>query len=211
MEQEKKLGILFYILIFITLIMIIFAVISFKKPILKNDYVYTSPSGEQFKFFKSEIDNLTQHIVTIYAFDKQRNKHQIDIPIINDPYSLENIEIFGEVKDKILNKQGVFVTVDPYGNSKSVLAAIEITRVIGTNDYGVFKIPTQSATTIPTNTTYPVINCNDATKDTGVILIGIGNYTRIFSNKECVIVEGDNYDNLIKAADKLSLHLLNVM
>src|SRR3989344_807145 len=171
MEQEKKLGILFYILIFITLIMIIFAVISFKKPILKNDYVYTSPSGEQFKFFKSEIDNLTQHIVTIYAFDKQRNKHQIDIPIINDPYSLENIEIFGEVKDKILNKQGVFVTVDPYGNSKSVLAAIEITRVIGTNDYGVFKIPTQSAVFKPTNTTFPYITCANATKEIGVIYL----------------------------------------
>ena len=211
MEQEKKLGILFYVLIAITIAMIIFAVISFKKPILNDKYVYTSPSGEQFQFFKSKLENFTQHIATIYAVDKKGNKHQVDIPFINDPYSLEDIEIFGNVKDKILKKQGIFVTLDPYGSSKSVLAAIEITRVIGTNDYGVFKIPTQSATFKPTNTTFPYINCANATKDIGVIYLFLGNNTRVASLGECVVVEGKNYDDLIKAADKLTLHLLGVM
>jgi len=65
MEQEKKLNILIYVLIAVTIALIIFAVINFKKPILSNKYVYTSPSGEQFQFFKSEIGNITQHIVTI--------------------------------------------------------------------------------------------------------------------------------------------------
>ncbi|MEK6907197.1 MAG: hypothetical protein AABW45_01600, partial [Nanoarchaeota archaeon] len=89
MKQESKLGILFYVLIFITIIMIVFAIISFKKPILSNKYIYTSPSGEQFEFYKSKMDNITQHVVTVYAIDKQNNKHQVDIPIINDPYSIE--------------------------------------------------------------------------------------------------------------------------
>jgi len=211
MKQESKLGILFYVLIFITIIMIIFAVISFKKPVLSNKYVYTSPSGEQFEFYKYKIENITQHILTIYAVDKQGGKHQVDIPFINDPYSLENIPIGKEVKNNILAKKGIFVTLDPYGESKSVLAAIEITRVIGTNDYGVFKIPTQSATIIQTNTTFPVKTCGDATKDIGVIYLAIGNQTQIFSYKNCVVVEGKNYDNLIKSADKLAMHLLGVM
>lgn len=211
MEQEKKLGILFYVLIFITIAFIVFAAISFKKPILSNKYIYTSPSGEQFQFIKSEIGNITQHVVTVYAFDKQNNKHQVDIPIINDPYSIEKIPILNEVKSKILNKQGIFVTLDPYGDSKSVLAAIEITRVIGTNDYGVFKIPTQSATFKPTNTTFPYVTCVNATKQIGVIYLFTRNETRIASLGECVVVEGNNYDNLVKAADKLTLHLLGVM
>src|SRR3989344_9468427 len=111
MEQEKKLNILIYVLIAVTIALIIFAVINFKKPILSNKYVYTSPSGEQFQFFKSEIGNITQHIVTVYAFDKQNNKHQADIPFINEPSSIEDIPILNEVKSKILNKQGVFVTL----------------------------------------------------------------------------------------------------
>ena len=211
MEQEKKLGILVYVLIFFTVALIIFAVISFKKPILSNKYIYTSPSGEQFEFYKSKMDNITQHVVTVYAIDKQNNKHQVDIPIINDPYSIEKIPILNEVKSKILDKQGIFVTLDPYSNSKSVLAAIEITRVIGTNDYGVFKIPTQSATFKPTNTTFPYVNCANATKQIGVIYLFTGNETRIASLGECVGVEGKDYDDLIKAADKLTMHLLGVM
>ena len=82
--------------------MIVFAIISFKKPILSNKYIYTSPSGEQFEFYKSKMDNITQHVVTVYAIDKQNNKHQVDIPIINDPYSIEKIPILNEVKSKIL-------------------------------------------------------------------------------------------------------------
>ena len=211
MEQEKKLNILIYVLIAVTIALIIFAVINFKKPILSNKYVYTSPSGEQFQFFKSEIGNITQHIVTIYAIDNQNNKHQVDIPIISDPYSIEDIPILNEVKTKILDKDGVYITLDPYGSSKSVLAAIEINRVLGTNDYGVFKIPTQSATYKPTNTTFPYITCTDATKQIGVIYLLVENKTRIASLGECVVVEGKDYDDLIKAADKLTLHLLGVM
>jgi len=116
-----------------------------------------------------------------------------------------------EVKTKILDKDGVYITLDPYGSSKSVLAAIEINRVLGTNDYGVFKIPTQSATYKPTNTTFPYITCTDATKQIGVIYLLVENKTRIASLGECVVVEGKDYDDLIKAADKLTLHLLGVM
>ena len=211
MEQEKKLNILIYVLIVVLIALIIFAVINFKKPVLSNKYIYTSPSGEQFQFFKSEIGNITQHIVTVYAIDKQNNKHQVDIPIINDPYLIEDIPILNEVKTKILDKDGVYITLDPYGSSKSVLAAIEINRVIVTNDYGIFKIPTQSATFKPTNTTFPYINCANATKQIGVIYLFVENKTRIASLGECVVVEGKDYDDLIKAADKLTLHLLGVM
>lgn len=210
MKHESKLGILIYVLIAITIIMIIFAVINFKKPILTNRYIYTSPSGEQFQFIKNKIGDITHHTLTIYTIDKT-GKHQYDTPFINDPYSLEDIKIFGDVKDKILDKQGIFVTLDPDSNSKSVLAAIEITRVIGTNDYGVFKIPTQAATFKQTNTTFPYVNCANATKQIGVIYLFVGNETRIASLGECVVVEGKDYDELIKAADKLTLHLLGVM
>ncbi|MEK6834979.1 MAG: hypothetical protein AABX61_01815, partial [Nanoarchaeota archaeon] len=210
MKQESKVKILFYVLIIVLIIIISFAVISFKKPILNNNYIYTSPSGEQFQFFKSKIGNITQHIVTVSTFNKE-GEHKYDIPIMNDPYSLEKITLIKDVKNKILTKNTVFVTVDPYSDSKSVLAAVEITRVIGTNDYGVFKIPTKAATYKQTNTTFPYITCKDATKQTGVIYLFVGNETRVVPYGECVIVEGKDYDDLIKAADKLTLHLLGVM
>ena len=211
MNQGKRINLVVYALIIILIVLIVLLVFykNSSNGLDKNQYVYKNPQGEEFIFTKSNVDNLTLNVLTAYV-DKN-GLHQYQIPFRNNPNDLKNISIEPNIKNKILNKQGIFITLNPNLKSDAVIAAVEISRVIGTNDYGVFKIPTQSATTIPTNTTYPVINCNDATKDTGVILIGIGNYTRIFSNKECVIVEGDNYDNLIKAADKLSLHLLNVM
>jgi len=211
MNQGKRINLVVYALIIILIVLIVLLVFykNSSNGLDKNQYVYKNPQGEEFIFTKSNVDNLTLNVLTAYV-DKN-GLHQYQIPFRNNPNDLKNISIEPNIKNKILNKQGIFITLNPNLKSGAVIAAVEISRIIGTNDYGVFKIPTQSATTIPTNTTYPVINCNDATKDTGVILIGIGNYTRIFSNKECVIVEGDNYDNLIKAADKLSLHLLNVM
>jgi hypothetical protein len=210
MKQENKVRILIFILLIIFIAMIVFAVISFKKPIISNRYIYTSPSGEQFEFFKSKTENITFHVLRVYTINKE-GKHQYDIPFINDPYSLEKLPITGDVKNKILDKQGIFITLDPYGSSKSVLAAIEINRVIGTNDYGVFKIPTQTATYKVTNTSFPYKTCKDANNQIGVIYLFVGNYTRIVPYGECVIVEGKDYDELIKAADKLTLNLLGVM
>ena len=210
MEQEKKLSAIFYILIFVTVAMIAFAAISFKKPILSDRYIYTSPSGEQFEFFRSNLGEITQHVLTAYVVD-DAGKHQYDVPFINDPYSLEDIPVTDNIKNKLLNKQGIYVTIDPNANSKAVLAAVEITRVIGTNDYGVFKIPTQAAVISQTNTSYPVITCNNANLQTGVIYLKVEDETKIYSSNECVIVEGKDYDELIKAADKLTLHLLGVM
>ena len=209
MSQEKRLNTIVYVLIIILIILVVLILINRKSPILSNKYIYTSPKGEEFTFTKTKVENITLHVLTAYV--EYNGLHQYTIPFRNNPNEVDKIPIETNIKNKILNKKGIFITLNPYLKSDAVIAAVEISRVIGTNDYGVFKIPTQSATTISTNTTYPVINCNDVTKDIGVILIGIGNYTRIFSNKECIIVEGDNYDNLIRAADKLSLHLLNVM
>jgi len=210
MNQESKLKIFFFALIFITIILVIFSIIEFKKPILTGKYIYTSPSGEQFEFNKRSLENITTHVLTIYTYDKQ-GKHQYDIPFLNQPYDLEDIQIEKNLKDKLLTKQGIFLTLNPNSNSKSVLAAVEIARVLGTNSYGVFKIPTQSATTIPTNTSFPYITCANATKQIGVIQFFVGNKTRVGSIGECVYVEGKDYDELIKASDKLTLNLLGVM
>ena len=210
MNEKKRLNIIIYVLIIVLIVLVVFVVVNRQSGLLTNKYVYTNPKGEDFTFTKTKLENITFHVLTAYV-ETNKGLNQYTIPFRNNPYDLEDILIEVNIKNKILNKKGIYITLNPNLRSEAVIAAIEISRVIGTNDYGIFKIPTQSATTIPTNTTFPVINCNDATQDTGVILLGIGNYTRVFSNKECVIVEGDSYENLIKAADKLALHLLNVM
>ena len=210
MSEGKRLNIIIYILIIVLIILVVFVVINRQSGLLTNKYTYTNPKGEDFTFAKTKVENITMHILTAYVED-ENGLHQYTVSFRNNPYDLEDIYLEPNIKNKILNKKGIFMTLNPNLRSEAVVAAVEISRIIGTNDYGVFKIPTQSATTMSTNTTFPVRNCKDATQDIGVILLGIGNYTRVFSNKECTVVEGDSYENLIRAADRLALHLLNVM
>jgi hypothetical protein len=50
---------------------------------------------------------------------------------------------------------------------------------------------------------YTKITCADATNVTKVIDLRIGNETRVYSEGDCMIVEGTDYDSMIKASDKV--------
>ena len=50
---------------------------------------------------------------------------------------------------------------------------------------------------------YTKITCADATNVTKVINFRLGNETRVYSEGGCMIVEGTDYDSMIKASDKV--------
>lgn len=209
MENTKRAGIIVIVLIFIAILLILLI------PILSNKYTYTSPNGEKFTFAKARVGELTMHILTTYTTYKGdlTNYKQV-IPLINGPKTLEEIEVQKNINNKILNKKFVYITLDPNFKGDAVIASIDIAKVLGTADYSVFKIPTQGAFTYSNNvnsTITPIITCNNANNDIGVILLNLSKENKIYSSRECVILEATTYDNLIKVADRLVYNLLGVM
>ena len=210
MNNSRRIGILVIILIIIAIALMLII------PTLNPKYIYTNDNGESFEFVKSPVGDLTMHVLTTYVTYKgDISDYQYTIPLRNGPKSLEDISVVKGINPVILNKKYVYITLNPDRNSQAVLASIEIAKVIGTADYGVFKIPTKGAFTHPVNNTNstetPIITCKNANKDIGVIELRLGNENKIYSNKECVILEAKDEESLIRVADRFVYNLLGVM
>jgi hypothetical protein len=137
--------------------------------------------------------------------------HIYDTSFRNGPKELEDLFIEDDVRKKIISKEKLFITINPELDAKAVLATVEVGRVVGNAEWGIFKIPTEVATTVETGTSRPVKTCKSTSSRIGVILFRIGETTSVTSEDECIIVEGKDSDELIKAADKLAYTLLNVL
>src|SRR3989344_365991 len=183
-----------------------------ESSIFGNKYTYTNKeTGSKYSFVREKINNdLTMNILTTYSIYKGAG-HKYDIPFRNSPKDLENIPVDADIKKKIIAKQRLYITLDPELEGKATIASVEIGRILGTAEWGVFQIPTGVGTTRKTNTTYPVITCMNSSPRTGVLWLRLGNTTHVISDKDCIIIEGKNYNDLIKAADKLAYNLLGVL
>ncbi|MEM2956043.1 MAG: hypothetical protein QW041_00485 [Candidatus Pacearchaeota archaeon] len=117
----------------------------------------------------------------------------------NDPRKL-NVSI--EVNELFSGIKKVWITVNSELSSDAILAA---------NDLGMFTsrigLNTDFALTNST-TDYPEITCENATKEIRVFLLDIGNETKVYEQENCIIVQGRNYEELIKAADALIMKWL---
>lgn len=130
------------------------------------------------------------------------------ITMRNDPRTLEDISIEGNLKAKILKKE-LFVAMEPNATGLSVIAGTEISKIIGSPF--LFNVPTHGALLRDAGNNAPVRTCNDVNETTSIIQLQIGDKNKVYSEGECVIVEATDEANLTKSADRLSLTLLGVM
>ncbi|MBD3203066.1 hypothetical protein GF327_02130 [Candidatus Woesearchaeota archaeon] len=126
------------------------------------------------------------------------------------PAETENISIdrnAGTVL-KLSGDQVVYISVDPELNSKSVIAGTEISKVLGK----IFFITVKSAVSKNTdNPNIPVVTCENVSDKTKVVMLRKGDTTQVLrDNTGCIIVEGTDEDEIIRAADRLSYNLLGV-
>lgn len=128
----------------------------------------------------------------------------------NDPVSLEDIPASGNLGTRVLGSKGVFITIDPYTNltATTAIAALEIDGVI---DNELLYNKTVASAMTSEYQDYPVITCDMANNDYIVIYLMLGDQTAVYSDGYCIVVEGTDEDELVRAADRLVLHLLGIM
>ncbi len=141
-----------------------------------------------------------------------------DVSFVYGPKEVDNISVIGKVNDLILKANEIYVTTEPDYPSKIGKAQVEISKITSprTANFGILNIPTiNTVTEIPDNlkgiVNYPEITCENATSNTSVIYLKIGSETRIYNDSYCVIVEGSNDDEVVKAADRLVYNLLGII
>jgi hypothetical protein len=126
------------------------------------------------------------------------------------PKEVENISI-DENAGVVLKLRGdhtVYISLNPHLNTRAVIAGTEISKILGK----VFFIKVKSGMTKPVeNAKFPVITCENISNKTKVVIMDVGNETKITLNKTgCIHVYGTDEQELIKAADRLAYNLLDI-
>lgn len=198
MDEEKKSG-----LIALIIVIVLFGSLGTiaYKIINKDKYTYTSPTGDKFGVKKLPIG----WVVRAYI-----NDQPYDLRLRNDPKNVTEIPIEPNIKDKILQRETIFFTLNPNMTSIPVLGATDIVGIISRR-IGVFNKQTLGATTEFANNSTAVITCNDVTDKIGVVWLKTGPETKVFSKNDCIIVQGTDEWEIVRASDRLVYQILTIM
>ncbi len=206
-KQETKPETLNKIIYILIASLVILALIIAIKEHYTIPKVYKYSNG-QSEFEVRRISDTQSEII----FYRDNNPQPFSMPLRYGPLELKGLEIEDKtIRNKIQNDELVYITIDPKEELKNeaALAMLEIGKYIS-NKYFSFNIPVQNVVTskYDNNT---IVTCANATDTNTVIWVKRGSETKIKSEGNCILVEGKTETDMVKAADRLALHLVGIM
>ncbi|HDP74132.1 MAG TPA: hypothetical protein ENN46_04240 [Candidatus Woesearchaeota archaeon] len=134
------------------------------------------------------------------------------------PKSVEQIPVEAGINNLILGAEKIYITNHPFYSAETVKAQVEIAKITSPRtDFatGMLNIPTMMTTTFfPEGREQPGLvpaDCFNASDEVSVVKLVLGDTTAVYKEGLCVIVEGVNETELIKAANRLSYNLLGII
>ncbi len=216
MNEQKKINIMLAVL-FIVLVIAIVIVIAdpTKKP---NQFVYNGFVVTRFRIPSAPS-------VVFHGIDLSVGNKLYNIPIRNNPADLESIGVSGldqvswledieESDNYDITADLVYVTFDPFKMTGSdvLIAGGEIVRMIGSGEGGIYHRPVSAAFTQPMNNSATLVrDCQDANSKTGIIKLQLGNENKIYAQDDCIIIQAESLDELIKSSERFMLTILGVI
>lgn len=168
---------------------------------------YKNTEGTSFKLVKYKIENLTLYKINIF--------NGYDYLFRNSPLDVENISVERGVEELLNRPAGteiVYITQDQEFFNKTdtdtFIAISEFSRILGTNDYGVFKLNVKTAFTTDAGKR-DAVTCLDVNSTTAVIYIKEGE-NKIYKQGECLIMQGTKED-IVKVGDRFAYYLAGVV
>jgi len=155
---------------------------------------------KDFTVYEARLGNVDFYVIPLVI----EGGANVDAFFRSDPREVENITLelskgaFGGISK-------VWMTTSPDYHSDAVIAQGEVGRVTAA-----VAISTSYAMTEEIGD-FPKITCEDATANTRVIDIRRGNKTQVYSDGDCIIVEGETNNDMIRAADKLAYYWLETL
>lgn len=195
MDAESKIAGIIALIVLIFITGGIFFLTNEENP---DEYVYND-----FRVFKNPTIGYT-----VVAYVKDQPYH---LNLRNDPKNTLNITIDSNVRNLILLKPKTYFTIDPNLNSIPVLGASEMATILGRR-LGLYNKEVVGAITSPivNDTVTLVINCNNVTQQQNVVKLQLGSETKVFLDNNCIIVQGADEWEIVRASDRLIYHVLEV-
>ena len=184
----------------IIIIAIILLIASFSPLFLvkdKNKYTYNS-----FKIQKTPTGWST------WAY---KGEQPYSLQLRHDPKTLENIELDPEIRDLVLSKPSLAVTINPNRTSLAVLGAMDIANILGRR-LGLYSIQVIGAVTEFANAGTYVITCEDVQENMNVAVLKLGDQNKVTLQEDnCIILEGKTEEDITRSADRFVYNILEVM
>jgi hypothetical protein len=169
-------------------------------------------------FVFEEIDNIWTTRITIS--NKLTGKGEsYSIMFHYTPDEVENVTTEKNTKNQstlpniFLNKPLIYITTEPNYPGAVVLGGVEIskTMAIVSKTYDI-RTQIKSAMTKPGNYSFPVATCDNVTANQRVIYLKLGNETKIDAlTNGCVIVQGTDETELLRASERLAFEILRIL
>lgn len=202
MNQERKVT-LFVLFLIITLVASGIFIISKEYQGNEEEYVYND-----FRVYKNPTIGYT---IVAYKGDQPYT-----LQLRNDPKNVTDISVDKKIRSLIILKEAIFFTMDPDFNSIPVLGASEMATIFGRRlgiyDKRVFGAITKESS----NSTQPsgnlIVDCNNVTQRANIIKLQLGSETKVFlEDNGCIIVQGTDEWEIVRASDRLIYHVLEVI
>jgi hypothetical protein len=161
--------------------------------VVYNNFTFTFKEG--FWYTEVKVD---------YFYDEK----EFEVPFYYNPYEVQDIEMRRGLEYLFMDKPYMLIAVDPDYDPQAVIAGTEISKILGKVW---FKKVQAGLTRAVEGSDFPVITCQNISKDRRVIELRLGNETKIFQEEGCIIVQGTDEEELVRAADRLAYRLLKIM
>jgi hypothetical protein len=219
-KQTKESGKnLVKIIAYIILIIVaIFAVQNLSTRYAQDDQSFIYVDQYVYNGFNcTSHDNF--HTCKLYVVETEQ---WYDYEFRASPKDLEDIPVYGNVK-QIVNKSNTeYIHIafpanldEEMQNAKMAIATYQVGRLFG--DLFEYKIPAGAAI-IPgtdiysqSNEDVPLIDCNNATNKTSVLMFMYGDENSVIKRGNCYTLTGTTEDDLVRVAERFSFTVLGVM
>jgi hypothetical protein len=168
-------------------------------------------------FVFEKIDNIwTTHITISNKLTGKGESYSIMFHYTPD--EVENVTTLINSRNEsvtpnlFLNMPLIYITTEPNYPGAVVLGGVEIskTMAIVSKTYDL-RTQIKSAMTKPGNYSFPIATCENITKTQRVIYLKLGNQTGISFDNGCVIVQGTDETELLRASERLAFEILRIL
>ena len=223
MEKKYIQGIIAVII----LISIFTATFIYYSNLVKEGYHYTyDGANSEYSFDVVRLEGVTSLFHKAY-FTLSRDDGKIYkyyTLFRNSPMDLEDIPLEQSSQSILYNgedkKTIIYITQDPNlpaeSGKVSSLAVLDITKITGSlGNNPIYGVPTKMTFTSLTpeleGSEIKEITCEDASDETGVVLIKMGEDNKIYKdNDNCVVLEAKSYSDITRVTDKFIMHLIGI-
>lgn len=124
------------------------------------------------------------------------------------PMDVEFMDVEQEAINMLKGRIQLDVTADL---NDTLIQSIALAHFQMKSSLGIFNIFLRDGFTTNNEFNLPVIKCQDSNPNVPVIYFKEGNFTRIYSDEDCVIVESNNGVDFIRAKDRIVYGILDII